>query len=78
MQQSPCLTVHSAKGDEADVVIISLVGSSEPFLTNQAARHLMLVALSRAQQQLVIINNPQIRFNNHLAPLYHYWAEWEL
>jgi hypothetical protein len=50
-----CSTVHSAQGSEADIIIYSLVRPRHSFLSNDEAEHLHTVAMSRAQQQLVLL-----------------------
>ena len=54
-----CSTVHSAQGDEADVVIFDLVNPSSPFIADQDASHLWCVACSRAKEKLLIVGDKE-------------------
>lgn len=74
-----CSTVHSAQGSEADVIIYSLVTPRHSFLSGREAVHLHTVALSRAQQQLVLlIDLFQAKKNPHLKHLITEVEAWEL
>lgn len=54
-----CSTVHSAQGDEADVVIFDLVNPSSPFIADQDSSHLWCVACSRAKEKLLIVGDKE-------------------
>jgi hypothetical protein len=74
-----CSTVHSAQGSEADVIIYSLVQPRHSFLSGPEAVHLHTVALSRAQQQLIIlIDLFQANRNPHFKKLIKEVEEWQL
>ena len=75
--EASCSTVHSAQGDEADVVIFSLVSASAKFLTGDEARSLHTVAFSRAQHQLVVISDERCEENQHLVGMMSRWRRWE-
>lgn len=74
-----CSTVHSAQGSQADVIIYSLVKPRHSFLAGPEAVHLHTVALSRAEQQLVLLVDLfQAKKNPHLKHLITEVEEWLL
>lgn len=60
-------TVHSAQGDEADVVIFDLVDPSSFFLSKNDAAHLWCVACSRAKEKLVIVGDKSKMKSSHYS-----------
>ncbi len=73
------LTIHKAQGSEAPFVVLDVPKPRSPFLDNSAeARLLWNVALSRAQQRLVLVAPPAIASNRWIGPLLHRFtpADW--
>ena len=72
-----CSTIHSAQGDEAEVVIFSMVSPDHQFLRGDQAMHLHNVALSRAQEQIIIISDFLIEDNKHYQKIMDVWELWD-
>lgn len=70
-----CSTVHSAQGDEADIVIFDLVNPTSPFISNQDASHLWCVACSRAKEKLLIVGNKEKMKNAYFSAWITYLLE---
>ena len=70
-----CSTVHSAQGDEADIVIFDLVNPSNPFVADQDASHLWCVACSRAKEKLLIVGNKAKMKNAYFSAWITYMLE---
>jgi DNA replication ATP-dependent helicase Dna2 len=62
-------TVHRAQGSEAPVVLFDPADGAQPFLQTEEARHLLNVALSRAQAKVVVYLSPADEASPLLAPL---------
>lgn len=79
--QFEALTIHKAQGSQEDTVIVDLTAhdASNPqkFFTGEETENLINVALSRAQQRLIIIGN--LDMIRDLARQGGYWARfWTL
>jgi superfamily I DNA and/or RNA helicase len=72
-----CSTIHSAQGDEAEFVIFSMVSSDHRLLRGDKALHLHNVALSRAQEQVIIISDFLIEDNKHYQEIIEIWDVWD-
>lgn len=59
-------TIHRAQGSEAPIVIFDPVDGSNKFLLSEEARHLINVALSRAQAKIVVFLSAE----DHANPLF--------
>jgi superfamily I DNA and/or RNA helicase len=70
-----CSTVHSAQGDEADIVIFDLVNPTSSFISNQDASHLWCVACSRAKEKLLIVGNKAKMKNAYFSAWITYLLE---
>lgn len=70
-----CSTVHSAQGDEADIVIFDLVNPTSPFIAEQDASHLWCVACSRAKEKLLIVGNKAKMKNAYFSAWITYMLE---
>lgn len=70
-----CLTVHSAQGDEADIVIFDLVNPTSPFIADQDASHLWCVACSRAKEKLLIVGDKAKMKNAYFSAWITYMLE---
>ena len=68
-----CSTIHSAQGSEAPLILLSLVNPTANFLHNKEAVYLHTVALSRAQEQLIVIGGATSSLNKHLKKIAKAW-----
>jgi hypothetical protein len=68
-------TIHKAQGAQQDTVIVDLTAhdptKAQQFFTGDSAENLLNVAMSRAQQRLVIVGNMDLI--RRLAPINAYW-----
>lgn len=69
-----CSTVHSAQGSEAPLILFSLVNPTSQFLHAKEAAYLHTVALSRAQEQLIVVGGVMSSSNRHLKKPAKHWT----